>query len=69
MKLTATAVHTVFTIHRSAEVTNPTELTVQFCKQHYRKKELTIMAFYTLTVIFHELKSICMKCDVNHATY
>ena len=47
MKLTATAVHTVFTIHRSAEVTNPTELTVQFCKQHYRKKELTIMAFYT----------------------
>ena len=24
------------------------------------------MAFYTLTVIFHELKSICMKCDVNH---
>ena len=45
MKLTATAVHTVFTIHRSAEVTNPTELTVQFCKQHYRKKRVDNYGF------------------------
>jgi len=34
-----------------------------------KKELLTIMAFYTLTVILHALKSICMKCDVNHATY